>query len=423
MIDRVRFVLHETWESLLRNATMQAAAISTACIALILLGGAGMALYKLDAAASALPSQFEAEVFLKMSATREQALQLKAELESWQEVERVVLTPREVAWEEQKRKLAADVNLADIPNPLPDKLTVRVRDPEQLPAVAERIQQSPLVDEVIDSRAELQTVLSLSRLVRWVGLGAGGLLLLAALILIYNTVRLTIFSRQREVRVMALVGATLRSIRLPFILEGMTQGLIGGALAATLTLLAAALLSDYMTAAVGVPARLAAGDAATDGAGRAADAGRADGRAVRVVGDLALCAHLRGDRAHPTRVADRDAAADRVRCERAAVLADWGGSAEPCRTVGRAARARRRDGARNPLGVAPAARADGGSGRRRAGLCGRRVSGAAAQRAGGPVHRGRLVGAAVGAAVGVLLGWHCAAGAGRLRCSRSAAGC
>jgi cell division transport system permease protein len=192
MMDRIRFVLHETWESLLRNATMQAAAISTACIALILLGGAGMALYKLDAAASALPSQFEAEVFLKMSATREQALQLQAELESWQEVERVVLTPREVAWEEQKRKLAADVNLADIPNPLPDKLTVRVRDPEQLPAVAERIQQSPLVDEVIDSRAELQTVLSLSRLVRWIGLGAGGLLLLAALILIYNTVRLTI---------------------------------------------------------------------------------------------------------------------------------------------------------------------------------------------------------------------------------------
>jgi cell division transport system permease protein len=158
-----------------------------------------------------------------------------------------VLTPREVAWEEQKQKLAADVNLADIPNPLPDKLTVRVRDPEQLPAVAERVRQSPLVDEVIDSRAELQTVLSLSHLVRWIGLGAGGLLLLASLILIYNTVRLTIFSRQREVRVMALVGATLRSIRLPFILEGMTQGLVGGALAATLTLLAAALLSDYMT--------------------------------------------------------------------------------------------------------------------------------------------------------------------------------
>ncbi len=246
MIDRLRFVLQETWESLTRNATMQAAAISTACIALILLGSAGMALYKLDATAQSLPSQFEANVFLKTSATREQAIELQKQIQAMPEVEQVVLTPREVAWEREKQKLAADVNLADLPNPLPDKLTVRVRDPALLPAVAERIAQSPLVDEVIDSREELKTVLELSRLVRWVGLGAGGLLLLAALILMYNTVRLTIFSRQREVRVMALLGATLRSIRLPFVLEGITQGIVGGVLAAILVLTAAALLSDYL---------------------------------------------------------------------------------------------------------------------------------------------------------------------------------
>lgn len=246
MIDRLRFVLLETWESLTRNATMQAAAISTACIALVLLGGAGMALYKLDAAAQSLPSQFEAEVFLKMSATRAQAMQLKAQLEKMPEITRVTLTPREVAWEQEKQKLADKVNLADLPNPLPDKLTVRVRNPELLPAVSEQIAQSPLVEEVIDSRQELQTVLAISRLVRWIGLGAGGMLLLAALILIYNTVRLTIFSRQREVRVMALLGATLRSIRLPFILEGITQGAVGGALAATLALLVAAFVSDYL---------------------------------------------------------------------------------------------------------------------------------------------------------------------------------
>ncbi|MCS7208298.1 MAG: ABC transporter permease [Fimbriimonadales bacterium] len=245
MIDRLRFVLHETRESLLRNATMQAAAISTACIALILLGSASMALYKLDATAQSLPSQFEAEVFLKMSATRQQAVELKARIEAMPEVERVTLTPREEAWEQQKRELADEVNLADIPNPLPDKLTVRVRDPATLPAVAQQIAQSPLVEEVIDSRQELQTVLSIARLVRWIGLGAGGVLLLAALILIYNTVRLTIFSRQREVRVMALVGATLRSIRLPFVLEGMVQGIVGGVLAAVLVLLGATLVSDY----------------------------------------------------------------------------------------------------------------------------------------------------------------------------------
>lgn len=246
MIDRVRFVVQETWASLRGSKAMQAAAISTAAIALILLGSASMVLSKLDAIARALPNEFEASVFLKMSATREQALQLKAEIEAMTEVAQVSLVPREQAWELEKQKLAGEVNLADLPNPLPDKLTVRVHDPAQLPLVAERVAKSPLVDEVIDSRKELQTVLSIARLVRWTGLGIGGLLLLSALMLIYNSVRLTINARQNEVQVMALVGATLRSIRLPFVLEGMTQGLLGGVIAALLVLLGAGATSDYM---------------------------------------------------------------------------------------------------------------------------------------------------------------------------------
>ncbi len=246
MIDRIRFVLQETWASLRGSWAMQAAAISTAAIALILLGSASMVLSKLDAIARALPNEFEASVFLKMSATREQALQLKTEIEAMAEVAQVALITREEAWEVEKQKLAGEVNLADLPNPLPDKLTVRVQDPAQLPIVAERIAKSPHVDEVIDSREELQTVMSIARLVRWTGLGIGGLLLLSALMLIYNSVRLTINARQNEVQVMALVGATLRSIRLPFVLEGMTQGLLGGVIAALLVLLGAGATSDYM---------------------------------------------------------------------------------------------------------------------------------------------------------------------------------
>lgn len=246
MIDRIRFVLKETWASLRGNFAMQVAAVSTACIALILLGSAGMVLYKLDALAQSLPSRFEAAVFLQMSATRQQALALKAEIERMPEVAQVVLVPREVAWEQEKQKLKDEVNLADLPNPLPDKLVVRVHQAEQLPQVAARIAESPLVDEVVDSREELQVVMQLSRLVRWAGLGIGGLLLLAALVLIYNTVRLTIHARQSEVQVMALVGATLRAIRLPFALEGMVQGLLGGLLAAAITVLSAGLIAEYM---------------------------------------------------------------------------------------------------------------------------------------------------------------------------------
>ncbi len=246
MIDRFRFIVNETWASLRGNLAMQVAAISTACIALILLGSAAMALYKLDALAQSLPNAFEASVFLHTTVSRAQTLKLKAEIEAMPEVAQVVLVPREVAWEQEKQKYKDEVNLADLPNPLPDKLIVRVHQAETLPAVSARIAQSSLVDEVIDSQAELEMVLGAARLVRWVGLGTGGLLLLSALLLIYNAVRLTIHARQHEVQVMALVGATLRSIRLPFVLEGMVQGLLGGIIAALITVLSAGLLSEYM---------------------------------------------------------------------------------------------------------------------------------------------------------------------------------
>ncbi|MCS7066194.1 MAG: permease-like cell division protein FtsX [Fimbriimonadales bacterium] len=246
MLDRLLFILGETLISLRRHSMLQLAAVSTACIALILLGSVGMMLYKLDAIAQSLPRQFETEVFLKPNVPRERTLALQKQIEAMPEVASVQLVPREQAWEEEKKRYASEVNLSDLPNPLPDKLIVRTHQPDQLPRVAARLRTHAAVDEVLDQRGTLERVLAVARLVRWLGLSLVSLLMLSALVLIYNAVRLTIFARQLEVRIMALVGATLRTIRMPFILEGMAQGGLGGVLAAALVLLGAGLLSDYM---------------------------------------------------------------------------------------------------------------------------------------------------------------------------------
>jgi cell division transport system permease protein len=225
---------------------LQVAAVSTACVALILLGSVGMMLYKLDAIAQSLPREFEMEVFLKPTVPRARTLELQQHLRTMPEVAGVQLVPREQAWEEEKRRYAKEINLSDLPNPLPDKLIVRTHQPEQLPQVGARLRAHPDVDEVLDQRETLEQVLSVARLVRWLGLSLVSLLMLSAFVLIYNAVRLTILARQLEVRIMALVGATLRTIRMPFILEGMVQGGLGGVVAAMLVLLGAGLLSDYM---------------------------------------------------------------------------------------------------------------------------------------------------------------------------------
>jgi cell division transport system permease protein len=246
MLDRARFIWSETLTSLRRHGMLQVAAVSTACVALILLGSVGMMLYKLDAIAQSLPREFEMEVFLKPTVPRARTLELQQHLRTMPEVAGVQLVPREQAWEEEKRRYAKEINLSDLPNPLPDKLIVRTHQPEQLPQVGARLRAHPDVDEVLDQRETLEQVLSVARLVRWLGLSLVSLLMLSAFVLIYNAVRLTILARQLEVRIMALVGATLRTIRTPFILEGMVQGGLGGMVAAMLVLLGAGLLSDYM---------------------------------------------------------------------------------------------------------------------------------------------------------------------------------
>jgi cell division transport system permease protein len=90
---------------------------------------------------------------------------------------------------------------------------------------------SPIIDEVNDSRDEADSIRSVTGAVKWFLVVIGVLLLAASLLLVGNTIRLSIYARRREVEVMRLVGATNWFIRWPFMVEGLACGLIGGAIA------------------------------------------------------------------------------------------------------------------------------------------------------------------------------------------------
>ena len=96
----------------------------------------------------------------------------------------------------------------------------------------------------------------LMRIMRWMGGGFGSLLLITAGILIYNAIRLTVLARRREIRIMELVGASHFTIRTPFVIEGMCQGMIGGAIGSILILAAQAALEQQMKTQVNAMATL-----------------------------------------------------------------------------------------------------------------------------------------------------------------------
>jgi cell division transport system permease protein len=139
---------------------------------------------------------------------------------------------------ERMRKQFPDLT-ANLPsNPLPASWEVVPRRGEDVEAIAESLQPLPAgVDKVTYGKQTADRILRVARVIEIVFLAAVIVLLIASTLLIANTIRLSIFSRRREIEVMKLVGATNWFVRGPFMLEGLLCGLAGAVVAVFLLLL------------------------------------------------------------------------------------------------------------------------------------------------------------------------------------------
>ncbi len=115
----------------------------------------------------------------------------------------------------------------------------------------EEIRNIKGVEEVQFNRDWVQKMQSLSRLARAIGFFLGGILILASFFIISNVIRLNVFARQGEIEILRFVGATNTFIRLPFLLEGVTLGILGGALSLGLLFLLVKLFPLYLGHSLG----------------------------------------------------------------------------------------------------------------------------------------------------------------------------
>ena len=136
-----------------------------------------------------------------------------------------------------RRKLGEKAGLLDglKQNPLPASLEItlsRNNADDALPyQLKTRLEEIAVVDEVHYSQEWMTRFQVIMEAIKIVGMIFGGLLFLAALFIITNTIKLTIYSRQEEIEILKLVGATNRFVKIPFMIEGSIQGLLGGAVA------------------------------------------------------------------------------------------------------------------------------------------------------------------------------------------------
>ena len=158
---------------------------------------------------------------------------LLAEVQSWEEVQFAFPYDKTQAWEEYQELFAGQEELLDIdPTILPASIRIELVDIELHSSVRFRLeQQSGTVRQVATAAESIEQLQSLSNVLNVLGLGMAIVLGIAAIVLIANTIRLAIYARRDEVSIMKLVGASNWFIRVPFLLEGMIEGLVGAALA------------------------------------------------------------------------------------------------------------------------------------------------------------------------------------------------
>lgn len=235
MFDRIEFLISEALTALRRNSLMTFAAVTTAAASLFLLGGLGYVYYRASNFAHDVSGKFEMNVYMRLDATREDALKTAEDIKNMGGVRSVTLMPKEQAWQEWQKKL--NLSGEGLDNPLPDTLRVLLADPNHADAIANQIQLMPTVYPqrgIEYSRDAQRLIEEMMAIVRWLGGALGLLLFFTAGILIYNAIRLTVIARRREIRIMQLVGASYFTIWTPFVIEGMIQGAVGGSVAAFL---------------------------------------------------------------------------------------------------------------------------------------------------------------------------------------------
>jgi cell division transport system permease protein len=211
---------------------MQATAIGTVAVTIVLLGAflyvrAGIAHLSDD-----VFNQITISTYMKTTATSAQLETVRTALAKDDRIQTATFVSKKEGLEQLRERMKGQIDTSILTeNPLPDKFRVSVRDPQLVPAVAASIRKLPGVESVDYGQEVVQRMLQLANVGRRVGIAVIALFVLVAGIIISNTIRLTVFARRREISIMQLVGATNMYIRLPFICEGLLDGILGAAVA------------------------------------------------------------------------------------------------------------------------------------------------------------------------------------------------
>jgi cell division transport system permease protein len=241
---RVGFFVREALRALKRNAVPSFAAMATVLVTVLLLGVFIPMVQATTGAANDVRNRVIADVFLKTSANDRDVERVRTLIQTQiPHVKSVEYVPKEEAYRKERERNREAYDLLGA-NPLPDTFRVTPDNPDNIAQIRNALSpvgpsgtRAPVdeaIDEVKNREEDTNTILTVTRVVKIATALLAGLLVLASILLIANTIRLSLYARRREVEVMKLVGATDWFIRWPFMIEGVLVGALGALLAVLL---------------------------------------------------------------------------------------------------------------------------------------------------------------------------------------------
>ena len=237
MLARISYAFEETWASFKRNVTLTMAAIITSAVSLLLVGSTFLIQRAFDNLLTRWKGDVELIVYVSAGATTDQVASIRTALESQPsviDVSRLRYLDQAQSYEEAQKLFAGDPGTLRLltPQNIPSQFKVvpTTQDSTLIRDLGEQFRTLPGVREVAYAQDVFDVVSRVSNFIRVATTAMSVILLVVAVGLIWNTIRTAMFARRREIEVMKLVGATNWFIRIPFMLEGLLQGLIGGVL-------------------------------------------------------------------------------------------------------------------------------------------------------------------------------------------------
>lgn len=234
MIIRSGYFVKRALRNMRQSPVLTLASVGTVAVALALLAFFAITVLNVQQLTASWGENLAIVAYLDKVPDDQITNQWIKEIESYPEVAKVTFVSRKAAFERFRKRLGNDADLVEGlgPDVLPASLEIALADDwrseSALATVVERLRKDPRFDDLQYGQGWLEKLEAFLLLLRVSGSALGGFLVFAALVIVSNTIKLTLYVRQDELEAMAMVGGTSLFIKLPYLVEGALQGLLGG---------------------------------------------------------------------------------------------------------------------------------------------------------------------------------------------------